>query len=106
MTRGCLRVRVRVPSRMYTREHACSRARNERQCEDDVHSVMDTWALDFVANRLPPFPAERSKFHIPDPAFTDPSASPLFCLRVSAIHYVCVRVFEGRTHARTHAHGK
>eukprot|EP00750_Incisomonas_marina_P012486 INCI16897.1.p1 GENE.INCI16897.1~~INCI16897.1.p1 ORF type:complete len:704 (-),score=149.23 INCI16897.1:146-2176(-) len=37
--------------------------------ENDVHSVMDTWALDFVANRLPPFPPERSLFHIPDPAF-------------------------------------
>ena len=34
-----------------------------------MHSVMDTWALDFVANRLPPFPPERSLFHIPDPAF-------------------------------------
>ena len=41
------------------------------QGEEDVHSVMDTWALDFVTNRLPPFPFDRSHFHIADPAFAD-----------------------------------
>lgn len=35
---------------------------------------MDTWALDFVANRLPPFPPERSLFHTPDPAFAGDDA--------------------------------
>ena len=47
------------------------------QDEICVHSVMDGWALDFLTNRLPPFPRSKSKFALPDPATADTTKAVL-----------------------------